>query len=302
VQEPILPDRKTRGVMFFNPSSGVKTSAAELSALTETAADAGLEVVRVTRGLDCPALIRQRMTDGLRLFVAAGGDGTINSVIQPLVHTDAILGVIPVGTYNHFAKDLGIPLAWRDALDVVTEGEIRPIDAASINDRFFVNNVSMGLYPELVARREEKGRDYPRWKALLYGAFATLRKYPHVAVTLESEHHQEIVRTHVLMISNNSYDLSRLGIEAPRPALEEGRLSVYWLPHVPRLALTRFVAHYLAGRVHNAPGFRSFRTSRIRVQSSKTHLHIGVDGEVVTMNTPLTIAIVPQALSVKVPR
>ncbi|HXA16818.1 MAG TPA: diacylglycerol kinase family protein [Thermoanaerobaculia bacterium] len=288
--------------MFFNPSSGVKTSPAELSALEQAANDAGLEVVHVTRNLDCPSLIRERMREGTRLFVAAGGDGTINAVIQPLVHTDAILGVIPAGTYNHFAKDLGIPLSWRDALEVVVSGATRPIDTARINERFFVNNISMGLYPELVARREEKGRDYPRWKARLYAAFGTLQKFPHVAVTLDSEHHQEVIRTHVLMISNNGYDLSRLGIEAPRLALEEGRLSVYWLPHMPRLALTRFVAHYLAGRVREAPGFRSFRTSRIKVDSSKHHLHVGVDGEVVTMATPLVITIAPQSLSVKVPR
>jgi len=288
--------------MFFNPSSGVKTSPAELSALEQAASDAGLEVVRVAHGLDCVSLIRDRMREGIRLFVAAGGDGTINSVIQPLIHTDAILGVIPAGTYNHFAKDLGIPLSWREALEVVVSGATRPIDTARINERFFVNNISMGLYPELVARREEKGRDYPRWKARLYAAFGTLQKFPHVAVTLDSEHHQEVIRTHVLMISNNSYDLSRLGIEAPRLALEEGRLSVYWLPHMPRLALTRFVAHYLAGRVREAPGFRSFRTSRIKVDSSKQHLHIGVDGEVVTMATPLLITIAPQSLSVKVPR
>ena len=288
--------------MFFNPSSGVKTSAAELSALEHAAGDASLEVCRVTREVDCSSLIRQRMAEGIRLFVAAGGDGTINSVIQPLIHADAILGVIPVGTYNHFAKDLGIPLAWRDALDVVIGGAIKTVDAARVNERFFVNNISMGLYPELVARREEKGRDYPRWKARLFAAIATLQKYPHVAVALESEHHQEVVRTHVLMISNNSYELSRLGVEAPRPALEEGRLLVYWLPHVPRLVLARFVAHYLAGRVHETPGFRWFRTSRVRMHSSKHHLHLGIDGEVATMDTPLVVTIVPQALSVKVPR
>jgi YegS/Rv2252/BmrU family lipid kinase len=290
--------------MFFNPSSGVKIPPAELSALEQSASEAGLEVVRVTRELDVAALIRERMREDRRLFVAAGGDGTINTVIQPLIHTDAILGVIPVGTYNHFAKDLGIPLPWREALDVVVSGETKPIDAARINDRFFVNNVSMGLYPELVSRREEKGRDYPRWKARLFAAYATLQKYPHVAVTLDTEHHHEVIRTHVLMISNNSYDLNRLGIEAPRRALEEGRLSVYWLPHVPRLTLMRFVAHYLAGRVRETPGFRSFRTSQIKVQTSRRHphLHLGIDGEVVTMNTPLVITIVPQSLSVKVPR
>jgi diacylglycerol kinase family enzyme len=288
--------------MFFNPSSGLKMPAAEQDALQQAVRDAGLEVIRVSRDLDCAALIRQRMNEGVRLFVAAGGDGTINTVIQPLVNTDAIFGVIPVGTYNHFAKDLGIPLAWRDALDVILSGAIKPIDTARINERFFVNNVSMGLYPELVARREEKGRDYPRWKARLLAAFATLRKYPYIAVTLDSEHHHEVIRTHVLMVSNNSYDLSRLGIEAPRLALGEGRLSVYWLPHVRRLALTSFIAHYLAGRVHAAPGFRSFRTSQVRLHSSKKRFHLGVDGEVETMDLPLVITIVPQSLSVRVPQ
>src|SRR5207245_8919754 len=107
-----------------------------------------------------------------------------------------------------------------------------------------INNVSIGLYPEHVSRREEHGRDYPRWKARIYAAIATLRKFPHVAITVETEHHQEVIRTHVFMVSNNSYDLSRMGIDAPRSTLEEGRLSVYWLPHLRRLALMRFAAHY----------------------------------------------------------
>ena len=140
------------------------------------------------------------------------------------------------------------------------------IDTARANDLFFVNNISIGLYPELVARREERGRDYPRWKARLYAAYMTLRKYPHVSFTVETEHHQEVIRTHVFMVSNNSYDLSRIGIEAPRSMMTEGRLTVYWLPHLPRMALMRFAAHYLAGRVTTTPGFRMFRTARMKVK------------------------------------
>lgn len=284
--------------MLLNPTSGVKLP----PGLEDAASDAGLEVVRLAAGLDCAGLIRSRMAEGRRLFVAAGGDGTVNHVIQALVNTDAVLGVIPVGTYNHFAKDLGLPLGWRAALDVVLSGATKQIDAARANERFFVNNISMGLYPELVSKREARGRDYPRWKARLYAAYSTLQKFPYVAVTLESEHHQEVVRTHVLMVSNNTYDLSRLGVDAPRNRLEEGRLSVYWLPHVPRLKLMSFIAHYLAGRVRNAPGFRSFRTARLKVQSSKQHLHVGIDGEVVTLDMPLVVTIVPQSLLVRVPR
>ncbi|MEO8033318.1 MAG: diacylglycerol kinase family protein [Acidobacteriota bacterium] len=292
----------TRGTLFLNPSSGAKLSPEEKSALSDAAKGAGFEVIEVKRGLDVATVIRDRMAAGRRMFVAAGGDGTINSVIQPLIHTEAILGVIPVGTFNHFAKDVGIPLDWRAALDVVVSGETRSVDAARINDHYFVNNVSMGLYPELVARREEKGRDYPRWKARLWAAYTTLRKFPHVTVVVETPHHQEVIRTHVLMLSNNTYDLSRMGVEAPRNTMSEGRLSVYWLPHISRLALMSFGAHYLAGRVRQAPGFRSFRTTQMKMQASHATLRFGVDGELMTMPLPIVVTIAPQGLAVRVPR
>jgi len=295
-----LPNGK--GTIFFNPSSGLKLPPETIAALHTACTDAGLEIVHLDGDVDAVAIVRERMRDGRRLFIACGGDGTINCVMQALVNTDAALGVIPLGTYNHFARDLGLPLDWREALDVALSGATRQIDTARANDRFFVNNISMGLYPELVARREERGRDYPRWKARIYAVIATLHKYPHVNVTVESEHHAEVIRTHLLMVSNNTYDLSRIGIEAPRATLEEGRLSVYWLPHLPRIALMRFLAHYLAGRVREAPGFRSFRTARMKVQSSKRHLDVGIDGELFRLATPLTITIVPRSLLVRVPR
>ena len=292
----------TKGTLFFNPSSGLKVPAAERTAFQNAAQEAGLEVIHLTREVNCAQVIRERMARGQRLFVAAGGDGTINHIVQPLVHSDAILGVIPAGTYNHFARDLGIPLDWREALDVALSGSLLQVDTGRINERFFVNNVSMGLYPELVAKREERGRDYPRWKARFWAAYHTFRKYPHVTFTVETEHHHDVLRTHVFMVSNNSYDLSRVGIEAPRATLSEGRLSVYWLPKLRRLELMRFAAHYLAGRVREAPGFRSFRTSRMKVQTPRDHLHLGIDGEVLTMQTPLVISTVPQSLLVRVPR
>lgn len=291
----------TRGTVFLNPSSGAKLAEAEVSELTTALSESGLEVIRLDRHVDVTKAIRERMDRGIRLFVAAGGDGTITHVVQPLVNTEARLGVIPVGTYNHFARDLGIPLPWREALEVINSGNVRHVDAARVNDRYFVNNLSIGLYPELVARREERGRDYSRWKARLFAAYATLQKYPHVTLTIESAHHHEVVRTHVFMVSNNSYDLSRLGVEAPRTTLESGRLSVYWLPHLPRLALMKFVARYLAGRVSETPGFRSFRTSMMRVQSRRDRLRVGIDGELFTLPTPLAISIVPQSLSVIAP-
>jgi diacylglycerol kinase family enzyme len=280
----------------------VKLPAAELEALVNTAAESGLEVQNIGGDVDVATEVRARLARGVRLFVAAGGDGTVHHVVQALVNTDAELGVIPIGTYNHFARDLGIPLSWREALRVCMTGERRQVDTARINDRFFVNNASIGLYPEVVEKREERGRDYPRWKARLYAIAVTLRKYPHITLSVESEQRYETVRTHLFMVSNNHYDLERIGIEAFRTNMEEGRISVYWLPHISRLRLMRFVARYLAGRVREIPGFRSFRTTRMRIQSARPMLKVGVDGELFRMATPLVITTVPQSLVVRVPR
>ena len=269
----------------------------------EAAGNAGLEVVELGPGVDVTGVIRDRMRSGRMLFVAAGGDGTVNAVVQPLVQQpDAALAVLPLGTYNHFARDLGIPIDWEKALEVALSGSKRAVDVARVNDRFFVNNLSIGLYPDLVRDRESKGRDYPRWKARILAAYGTLRRYRDVNLVVETAHHQEAVRTHIFMVSNNSYDLSRIGIEASRDKLEEGRLSVYWLPHLSRWKLMRFAGRYLAGRVYETPGFRSFRTSRMKVQAARPMIRAGVDGEVVSLETPLNITIIPRSLVVMVPK
>jgi diacylglycerol kinase family enzyme len=285
--------------LFLNRNSGVK---GDTDALVEAARTADVEVIELSPEIDCVREIRERAGRGMRLFIAAGGDGTVHHVVQAVAQTDSVLAVIPTGTYNHFARDLGIPLEWEAALDVALHGDTRQIDAARINDRFFINNVSLGLYPELVAHREKHGRDYPRWKARLSALYRTLRKYPHVTLSVQTEAQENVIRTHVFMVSNNSYDLERFGIEAPRERMTEGKLSVYWLSHRTRWQLARIVARYMAGRVREIPGFTSFRTTGMRVQSSRSALKVGIDGELFTMPAPLTLVSVPRSVAVRVPR
>lgn len=293
------PKLPARGTLFLNRNSGIRAAADELLAAAE---GEEVEVIELSPAVDCVQEIRDRLSRGTRLFIAAGGDGTVHHIVQAIARTEAILAVIPTGTYNHFARDLGIPLDWREALGVALNGATRTIDLARINDRFFVNNVSLGLYPELVARREEHGRDYPRWKARLYALYTTLRKYPHVTLTVETASQQDAIRTHVFMVSNNSYDLERFGVEAPRETLTEGKLTVYWLSHRSRWQLAKIVARYMAGRVREIPGFTVFRTTQMRVQSSRAVLKVGIDGELFTLATPLSVTSVPQSVAVRVPK
>jgi len=294
-----VPSR-TRGVIFFNPSSGSGFGPEQLGELQDRASEALLDVIQVTQSVNIRRTIETRMEGGQRLFVAAGGDGTINYVAQPLVKTEAVLGILPVGTLNHFSRDLGIPPDWRQALDVALRGATRQIDTGRANDRYFLNNISLGLYPEIVEKREEQ-RARGRWKAFAIAGYYAFKTFPHVSINVETEHFFQSIKTHLFMVSNNPYDLSRFGVEAPRVTLEGGQLSVYWLPHGPKIQLVRVLARFLRGRIDAVGGLRVLRTRSVKVQTSDGKIRLGMDGELVEMRTPLVVQSVPSSLLVKVP-
>lgn len=291
---------RTRGLIFFNPSSGVGFGPPEIVELQDLASDALLDVIEVTPSVNIRKTIETRMEQGQRLFVAAGGDGTINHVAQALVTTEAVLGILPVGTLNHFARDLGIPLGWREALDVAARGATRQIDTGKANHRYFLNNISLGLYPEVVEKREEQ-RARGRWKAFAIAGYYAFKAFPHVSINVETDHFLESIKTHLFMVSNNPYDLSRFGAEAPRVTLEGGQLSVYWLPHGPRIEFARVLARFLRGKIDAVGGLRVLRTRSVKVQTSHGKIRLGMDGELIEMRTPLLVQSVPASLLVKVP-
>ncbi|HEY0590908.1 MAG TPA: diacylglycerol kinase family protein [Thermoanaerobaculia bacterium] len=289
-----------RGALFMNPSSGT-ADVERAEAIRAEATAAGLDVVTLARGLDLHAEIRGRIDRGQRLFVAAGGDGTVHSVTQPLVGTDGELAVLPVGTWNHFARDVGMPLDWREALRAILTGKVLQVDAGRVNDRFFVNNLSLGFYPELVQHRE-KYRQFGKWRAYLHAMSAAMKKFPHVALAVEAPNMFEAIRTHMFMVSVNAYDLDRPGFIAPRETLDGGFLSVYWLPELPKHRFVVSVGRYLRGKVTADGAVRTVRTTRLRVQSARPSMRVGLDGEIHDLTTPIVISIVRRGLNVRVPR
>ncbi|MEO8216364.1 MAG: diacylglycerol kinase family protein [Acidobacteriota bacterium] len=289
-----------RGSLYINRRSGSGNDGT-VDRVCAAAEGRGLSCVDITPDLDISRSIRERMDRGEKLFVAAGGDGTINYVIQSLVGTEAVLGVLPIGTFNHFAKDLKIPLDWSAALDVVVSGATTQVDCARINNRYFLNNISFGLYPEVVAERE-KFRGKGKFTAYRYAIISALKKFKHVSLEVETAHRIQSIRTHVFMVSVNPYDVGRIGMMAPRETLEGGMLSVYWLPHIARIRLIRLVARYLSGKMELGEDFHSVRTPELRVRSSHKTLRFGMDGELVEMAPPFQIALVPKSVLVKVPQ
>ena len=288
-----------KGTLFLNPASGGRRDLA--GAVADAARAKDLEVILVDRELPIVTMVRERIDRGIRTFVAAGGDGTIHHVAQAIVSTNATLGVVPVGTLNHFARDIGVPLDWASALDVALTGEQRQIDVGRINNIFFINNISLGLYPPFVEHREGL-RHYGKWRAFPYAAYQTFKYFPHVSLAFETPHRLEAVKTHVFMVSNNMYDFDRVGLAAPRKTLEGGRLGVYWIPHMPKMQFIALIARYLRGKVHGMGGYQFMQTTQLKVRTSQKSLRVGIDGELTDLETPLDLMTFPASLLVRVPR
>ena len=166
-------------------------------------------------------------TDSWDLVVAGGGDGTVNLVASALIGTRKHLGVLPLGTLNHFAKDLRIPLDFEAAAQNLLSGSPLEIDVAEVNGRIFLNNSSLGLYPIIVREREKNERlGSGKWPAFAWAAIAALRRYPFVDVRVTVEGTQLARRTPFVFVGNNHYLMERFDI-GTRERLDRGELSLY---------------------------------------------------------------------------
>jgi diacylglycerol kinase family enzyme len=289
------------GTLFFNRTSG-SFDPLRLEALREQVEAAGVELeeVRPTEG-DIRDRIATKLAAGQKLFIVAGGDGTIHYAAQALVGTGTTLAVLPVGTFNHLARDLHIPLEWDGAIDVALNGETREIDVGVVNGRYFLNNILLGLYPEIVTEREKLRRWYGKWRAYARATRYALQRFPHVSVQIETADRLEAIKTHVFAVSVNRYDLTTLGVIAPKTSLNDGRLSVYWLPYMSKPAFIGTFARYLRGRMRPGDELRFISTVSINVRAAQRRLRLGIDGELAEIETPLRVSIVPGGLRVKVP-
>jgi diacylglycerol kinase family enzyme len=239
---------------------------------------------------------------GVDAVIAAGGDGTVSAVAGGLASagSDVVLGVIPLGTLNHFAKDLGVPTI-DAALDVIEAGNIERIDVGEVNGRVFVNNSSIGLYPEMIVQRDEhqRRRGAGKWPAMLRAAFRTLMRFPllHVAIALAGN--VLSARTPIVFVGNNEYvhDVRALGT---RRRLDRGRLAVYTIRATRRFHMFWVLLRTLVRRGKH-DDFEEHTVERADIATTKRSVKVALDGEVVRMRPPLTYKSRPGALRVFAP-
>jgi diacylglycerol kinase family enzyme len=260
-------------------------------------------VVHPDQTRDIAALARQAARTSEPVIVAAGGDGTIGTVAAALVGSDKILGVLPVGTLNHFAKDLNIPLDLENAVLTIAKGETAAVDVAEVNGRIFINNSSLGLYPHIVSRREAQQQRLSRgkWTAFFWATIQALRRFPFLDLRIAFEAREIFRQSAFLFVGNNQYEIAGFNLGS-RACVSAGNLGLYLTHRTGRLGLFRLAFHALFGRVDQAKDFDAFCVTEARIETRKRRLLVACDGEVELMETPLLYRSRPAALRVRVPR
>ncbi len=267
-------------------------------------AEAGMEVDLELLDADDLGNAVERRT-GISLIVIGGGDGTLGCAARVLIERreDVALGILPLGTRNHLARELGIPLDLAGAAAVIASGVRRQIDVARAGKQIFLNNASVGLYPEMVRARDDTQRRHKvaKWLAALAASATTLRRARHHRLRLTSAGHDREIVTPMLFVGNNHYEIEE-GHPGKRSALDDGLLSVFAIGPSHRFALIGFAIRALLRRVHRERDFVAIGdVPELEIGGPSRSVEIALDGEVMELALPLKLRIDALALTVIAP-
>jgi diacylglycerol kinase family enzyme len=290
--------------VIINAGAGNPHVSKRVEKLTELFLAGGLRVdVRLaSTGVELVTLIGAAASERPRLLVAAGGDGTISTAAGALAGTGTVLGVLPFGTLNHFAKDLGIPLELEEAVGNIIDGNSIAVDVGDVNGRIFINNSSLGMYPDIVRdrKRQEARLGRGKLRSLVWASVAAFRRYPFLTVRIEVDGAERVAVTPLVFVGNNDYVMEGFNIGA-RERIDRGRLSIYVIKKHGRAALVRLALEALVGRVRQARDFEALMATDFVIDTRHKRILVAADGEVQRMEPPLHYRIRPRSLRVIVP-
>jgi len=296
-----------RALLILNDAAGSLNGdrdAASPAEVVAAFAAAGLPVgLRPGPPAQLTATFRAAVQERPEVIFVGGGDGTISTAAGCLVDTPIALGVLPLGTLNHFARDLGLPTPWRDAIPALVGGSTRTIDVGEINGRVFINNCSLGSYPEAVRRRDALRRAHGsgKWAAMALASIAVFRRLRRLRVRIESPSGHLALRTPFVFIGNNAYSGHVLGPNL-RPQLDAGQLWIYTTRAHRRLALLRLAWQSLVRQIDAADALDAHPVRETVITSEgPRELPLAVDGELVESARTLRCRVRPRALHVRIP-
>jgi diacylglycerol kinase family enzyme len=294
-----------RVAAIINSAAGsVSGGGLDAGTLDDLFRKAGLEPdIRIVPGEQAVEAARDAVAGGAGIVAAGGGDGTIRAVASALVGGEVPLGVIPLGTLNHFARDLGIPVELPAAVDLRAHGSVRALDVGEVNGEIFVNNSVLGFYPPVVKMRDHVRRlgDRGKWVAT---AIALLKVAPHIPalrVQVTAEGRSIARKTRFVFIGNNEYELNMFTYSARSRLEESGDLHLYVARAESRLGLVGLALLGLVRDLKKMRGFDCWSVPELSIETDRKALSVYLDGEVIVLETPLCYRTRERALRVVLP-
>lgn len=279
----------------------------EMAAIRDAFAGTGVDVeVSMERPDRLGATMRRIWSgpDRPDAIVVAGGDGTVNAAAGAAVGTDLVLGVLPMGTFNHFAKDLGVPTDLPGAAAVLAEQRERQVDVGEVNGRVFVNNSALGVYPEMVAVRDRlrEERGWGKVRAVPVAAWRVARSFPVHRLVLSSDDGGgptggRALRTPFVFVGNGSY-ADGPGGPTTRTGLDDGRLEILVARVMSRWGLVRAVLGALVSHPDVVRDLDRLDLTDLRIDGRTSRVRVALDGEVCWLDLPLRYRSRPGALRV----
>jgi YegS/Rv2252/BmrU family lipid kinase len=290
--------------VIINAAGGSFVENDTLPSIEEAFANAGLEVhVHLAHsGEEISDLAEKAASSDSRTIVGGGGDGTIAVIAKAAYSSRKTLGILPLGTLNHFSKDLGIPQDIAGAAAVIAGGSSRQIDLGELNGQIFINNSSIGLYPRIVRHREAQQERLGRgkWYAAFLAAVRALRRSPFYRVRFSLDEQSFVRKVPFVFVGNNPYEMDIYNIGS-RQDVDRGVLSVYFLHGGGRWGVLKLLFRTVVSRIKQWRDFEAIETEAITIDTRKKKIMVALDGEVVMMETPLEYRILPRVLEVLVP-
>jgi diacylglycerol kinase family enzyme len=310
VRSPRAEIAVERVVALINVGAGAfrQRHAAEIksalgASLARHGVEAGIDFVdgEGLRGAVSRALARAR-SGKIDAVIIGGGDGSVRTAASVLADSSVPLGILPLGTLNHFAKDLGIPLQLAEAAAVIAAGRLRAVDLAEVNDETFINNSSIGIYPYMVIERDRRRARHKlaKWMAMVPAFFRMMRHFPRRRLRISAEGFARPYRTPCLFVGNNEYAMELFTVRR-RHRLDSGELWFYVVKPREPLEFFWMVCRLCFGRMDQARDLDTFQLAEAEVSAKTSRLPVALDGDVQLMHTPLRYRSRPKALSVIVP-
>jgi len=287
--------------VLLNAAAGGAAQMTDRIAARFLAAGCAAEIVTLQRGQD-PAEAARAAAVRAPIVVAAGGDGTASGVAAGLLGTTAALGVLPLGTLNHFAKDLRLPLDLDGAVATIAAGRVGHVDVGSVNERVFINNSSIGIYPSIVEVREQlRLQGHRKWPAMALAMFRVLRRHRGIYVRIDADGRRVERRTPFVFVGNNEYEIDGIRLGG-RARLDGGRLYAYLAPRLRSREMPMLLARSLVGRGRQSGAFEILSSAELLVAvPNHRHVRVSLDGEITRMTSPLHYRLRPGALAVILP-